>query len=142
MQIFFLWFILIHVVTCESQDIVCQQLSIAVFMLIRSNNHVTWSKLMWRTEVFWDEMLCHWVNIVLHLQGLSGPSRNEHNWTFILFILCIVSWCINFISTNKCTILYIMYFSINLLLYVWCSCHPRGVYANLVKMYDSKLVLH
>jgi len=30
-----------HVVTCESQDIVFQQLFIAVFMRIRSNIHVT-----------------------------------------------------------------------------------------------------
>jgi len=38
---FFLPFILIHDVTCESQDIVCQQLFIFVFMLIKSNIHVT-----------------------------------------------------------------------------------------------------
>jgi hypothetical protein len=122
------FFSLIHSHACSdvSHNIVCQQLFIAVFMLIRSNIHVTLSNLMWRTEVFWDEMLCHWVNVVLHVQGLRGPSRNEHNWTFELFILCIVSWFINSVSTNKCTILYIRYFSINLLLYILVELPSSG----------------
>jgi hypothetical protein len=44
------------------------------------------------------------------------PVINIH--TFILFIPCIVNWFTNSISTNKCTILYIVYCTTNLLLHV------------------------
>jgi hypothetical protein len=40
--------------------------------------------------------------------------RSEYT-SFQLFIPCIVSWVANFISTNKCAILYIMYYTIDLL---------------------------
>jgi len=46
-----------------------------------------------------------------------------------------------FISTNKCTILYVMYFNIILLLQVSAQSPSSGANTNVVKTYSNKMVL-
>jgi len=59
----------------------------------------------------------------------------EHNFAscmnlicgiFILFIPCTVNWFTNSVSTNKCTVLYIIYFTINLLLHILAQFPSSG----------------
>jgi len=49
-------------------------------------------------------------------------------------------WFTSSKSTNKCTMIYAIYYPINLLLMFRRICNPQGAYTSVVKTYSNKII--
>jgi hypothetical protein len=74
----------------------------------------------------------------------AWPHISEHNvgrniWVPLVYIFpWIANWLTILISTNRCTILYFMYFTISLLLHVSAQFPSLGNLTNFVTTYNNK----